>query len=144
MKTHTILTTLRSFAITVLPMPKLSPTPSTSLIGTKLLKWHVEENMLLDTYALVCDVETNVLTDDTSKEVFQMEVEIQENCYIAKLLYNEGDLIKAGLPIAICCDDEDELEEAQSNDVIDLQLDAYKQAQFCMAGFQSYTKRKVT
>lgn len=109
-----------------------------------LVKWHVEENMQIDTYALVCEVETSSLTDDVRcKDVYRLDVEIQQDCYIAKILCREGDLIQAGFPIAICCDDEEEVEIVKQwqDGVFDSQKDAYKLGSaFSLAGFQSYTK----
>ena len=121
-------------------MPKLSPSQCDFPGGTKLLKWHVQENELLDLYALVCEVETTALTDDKTNDVFQLPVEIQEECYIATLLYKEGDFIKAGLPIAICCDEEEELESVKATSKSDFQMDAYEQSEYTLAGFQAYTK----
>ena len=125
-------------------MPKLSPTQCLAPVGTKLLKWHVQEHASLAQYALICEVETNALTDDGSNDVFQLEVEIQQDCYIAKLLYEEGDYIKAGLPIAICCDEEEELEsvtETVAEIIGEIKnIDTYKQSLYSLAGFQSYTK----
>jgi pyruvate/2-oxoglutarate dehydrogenase complex dihydrolipoamide acyltransferase (E2) component len=134
----------RSLAISLLPMPKLSPSQSAVGVGTKLIKWHVKENSVIETYALICEVETDALTDDTScGDIYRLEVEIQEDCYIAKLLCKEGDYIQAGFPIAICCDDEEELELAQATGLIDTQQDAYEHSRYTLVGFQSYTKSVV-
>mmetsp|Transcript_17914 Transcript_17914/g.29960 ORF Transcript_17914/g.29960 Transcript_17914/m.29960 type:complete len:161 (+) Transcript_17914:57-539(+) len=130
----------REFAITVLPMPKLSPTQTASGVTTKLIKWHVQNNMYLDAYSLICEVETDALTGDGSNAVHQLDIEIQEDCYVAKLLCHEGDSLQAGMPIAICCDEEDEVAVGQLDALVDIRSDAYLQAELPLAGFQCYTK----
>lgn len=132
--------TRRDFAITVMPMPKLSPTQCAEGVTTTLQKWHVHENMYVDAYAVVCEVETDALTGDGSDDIHQLDIEVQEECFVARLLCKEGDQIKAGFPIAICCDDEDELELARSDGFLDFGKDAYLQSDYSLTGLQSYTK----
>lgn len=96
---------------------------------------------MLNVYSLICEVETDALTDDVSSHALQLEVEIQQDCYIAKLLCEEGECVVPGAPIAICCDEIDELEAAKVvADKIALHVDVYDQSVYDLAGFQSYTK----
>jgi pyruvate/2-oxoglutarate dehydrogenase complex dihydrolipoamide acyltransferase (E2) component len=120
-------------------MPKLSPTT----MKCKLLKWHVREGMKapLPAYSLVCEIETMTLTNSSSAEVAsQLEIEIQEDFLVAKLLCQEGDEVSAGAPIAILVEDSTELPLQ-----VDLGLigdDAYTQSHYQMAGWQAYVKTK--
>jgi pyruvate/2-oxoglutarate dehydrogenase complex dihydrolipoamide acyltransferase (E2) component len=125
--------------ITILPMPKLSPTTS----KCKLLKWYVKEGMTISTpaYSLVCEIETMTLTNSASTELAsQLEIEIQEEFLVAKLLCQEGDVVSVGVPIAILVEDLTEL--PIQVDLKSIGEDAYDQSQYQMAGWQAYVKTK--
>lgn len=120
-------------------MPKLSP----SNIDCKLLKWHVKEGMEMEPYSLVCEIETKSLTTQATDEnlTSRMEIEIQEDCVIQRLLCREGDVIKVGTPIAILVEDKGELTCA-TDDIL-LIPDIYEQTKYQMAGWQAYVKEKT-
>lgn len=126
------------FSITILPMPKLSPSQVDSSV-TKLVKWYVKENSEVAAYSLLCEVETDALTEDSSSATAKLDIEIQEGSYIAKLLHKEGDEVKPGLPIAILCEEKEDLDRA-SKFPIDRTADVYLSQDLRLTGFQAYVK----
>jgi pyruvate/2-oxoglutarate dehydrogenase complex dihydrolipoamide acyltransferase (E2) component len=128
----------RYLSVSILPMPKLSPTQIDSC-ASKLVKWHVKENAEISAYSLLCEIETHDLTEDASTSFAQLDIEIQEGAYIAKLLCKEGDVIKPGVPIAILCEEEEEIASAAHFD-IDLKSDVYGNPDLLLVGFQAYVQ----
>lgn len=117
-------------------MPKLSP----SNINCKLLKWHVKEGHEVKSYALVCEIETNTLQTTQPNQNSIMEIEIQEDCYVQKLLCREGEILTVGKPIAILVEEKDEL-SIVTDDIKSIS-DVYNQSKYQMAGWQAYVKNK--
>ena len=126
--------------ITVVPMPRLSPTNT----GGKITKWHIKESGNLMAYELICDIDGDSVTEattDTLSSFTPMELEIQEDGIVAKLLYPEGDrLIPCGHPIAILCEEKEEIVEALAWADRLVDKDMYEQSDIDMAGWQAYVK----
>lgn len=100
-------------AVRLLPMPQLSPHMA---IG-KLLKWHAKEGEMIPAYGLIADIRPDQLTDPLElQDVKQidMELELQEDMFIAKYLCAEGQEIRGGAPLAILCELEEDMNEARS------------------------------
>lgn len=90
-------TTSRPFATTKITMPALSPTMEKGTIT----RWHAKEGDSISTGDELADIETDKAT---------VPLEIQEDSYIAKLMFEEGAKdIPVGAIIAYTVDDEDEL-----------------------------------
>ena len=121
--------------LTILPMPKLSPT----ITSCKLLKWYIkEEKIKLSQYDLICEIETTSLTQTQNKyEIIKLDIEIQEECYLYQLLCLEGDLIRPGYPIAIFIDNINEIERYKD---LQIDFDIYNQTKYQMTGWQAYIK----
>lgn len=84
------------------------------MITGKLLKWYAEEGAIIPAYELIADVRPDQLTE--IKELdgnADMELELQEEMYIAKYLCSEGQDVKGGAPLAILCEMEEDIEEAK-------------------------------
>lgn len=102
-------------AVRLLPMPQLSP----HMVIGKLLKWHAKEGEMIPAYGLIADIRPNQLTDPlelTDRDVKQidMELELQEDMFIAKFLCHEGQEVNGGAPLAILCELEEDMNEARS------------------------------
>lgn len=126
--------------VTVLPMPKLSPTMKNAVIS----RWHVNEGDFVPAYSLMCDVITRQLTDDTNDQNTDekcLQIEIQEDCVVAKILHKSGDLVAAGHAVAILRDDDDDEDEYSSTKILDVCGDVYNQCDVRMAGWQAYILR---
>lgn len=126
--------------ITVVPMPRLSPTNT----GGIITKWHVEENSTVTAYELICDIDGASVVEtkvNSLSTLTPMELEIQEDGIVAKLLYSEGPtLIPCGKPIAILCEQKEELFEALEIAEKLVDKDVYEQSDVEMAGWQAYVK----
>jgi pyruvate/2-oxoglutarate dehydrogenase complex dihydrolipoamide acyltransferase (E2) component len=121
--------------VTLMPMPKLSPTNETC----KILKWHISEGSELNAYSLLCDVETTSLTQ-TSNEISQLEIEIQEDCTVLKILRFEGEVVDTGCPIAVFSDDPKDVLHPSTLSPQFLSIDTYEQKEIQMASWQAYMK----
>ena len=94
--------------VRLLPMPNLSPL----MTSGKLLKWHAAEGSMISAYGLIADVQPDQLTAVLDERPI-MEIELQEEMYIAKIFCAEGKDIKSGTPIAILCEVEEDIELAK-------------------------------
>ena len=95
--------------VRLLPMPSLSPL----MTSGKLLKWHAAEGAMISAYSLIADVQPDQLTAVLDERPI-MEIELQEDMYIAKIFCAEGKEIKSGTPIAILCEIEEDIEHAKA------------------------------
>ena len=97
-----------SRGLKILRMPCLSP----SMEKGQILAWHTAPGDRVEAYHLVLDVrgfgllDKNAGADDFDGD---MEVEIMEDGTIAKLLHQVGDVVNVNAPIAILCEEEDNL-----------------------------------
>ena len=97
-------------SVRLLPMPQLSP----HMISGKLLKWYAKEGAIIPAYELIADVRPDQLTElKELDERADMELELQEDMFIAKYLCHEGQEVKGGAPLAILCEMEEDIEEAK-------------------------------
>ena len=97
-------------SVRLLPMPQLSP----HMISGTLLKWYAKEGAIIPAYELIADVRPDQLTElKEFDERTDMELELQEDMFIAKYLCHEGQEVKGGAPLAILCEMEEDIEEAK-------------------------------
>jgi pyruvate/2-oxoglutarate dehydrogenase complex dihydrolipoamide acyltransferase (E2) component len=92
------------------PMPQISPTMGSG----QILRWHVAKGDCTQSNDLLVDVKVDKLVQVEDKENFEMleaemEIEVIESMYVAKLLRPVGETIQCGEPIAILCDEEDDI-----------------------------------
>eukprot|EP00879_Flechtneria_rotunda_P017810 GHRR01018669.1.p1 GENE.GHRR01018669.1~~GHRR01018669.1.p1 ORF type:complete len:186 (+),score=37.20 GHRR01018669.1:157-714(+) len=99
--------------IIVLPMPSLSPSMKSGTIG----RWLKAEGDECGMYDVVLEVQTESLVEDAYKvDEFAgkvtLLVEAQEEAHLAKLLAKEGQEVPVGEPIAVLCEDVEQLPAA--------------------------------
>jgi pyruvate/2-oxoglutarate dehydrogenase complex dihydrolipoamide acyltransferase (E2) component len=117
---------------------------SSTATTAKLCKWKIKEGDDINAYDIVCEVETEHLTnwDGPDAHSTKLEVELQEDACVAKLLAREGDVVKAGQPIAILCDSDDpEAMQAALSAHIDRQQNVYTGKPQRLAMWQAYTMK---
>lgn len=95
-------------SVRLLPMPHLSPHMNTG----KVVKFHAKEGSMIPAYELAVDVIPDRLTE-VAEETPVMEIELQEEMYVAKYLCSEGEELKSGAPLAILCEMEEDIEQAR-------------------------------
>jgi pyruvate/2-oxoglutarate dehydrogenase complex dihydrolipoamide acyltransferase (E2) component len=100
-------------SVRLLPMPHLSP----HMASGKILKWHAKEGGMIPAYELIADILPDQLTEILDERP-EMEVELQEEMYIAKLFCTEGQEIKSGAPLAILCEMQEDIETARGLQVL--------------------------
>ena len=71
---------------------------------------------MINAYDLIADVRPDQLTELTEAAIENpdMELELQEEMYIAKILCPEGEVVKGGVPMALLCEMEEDIEQARS------------------------------
>ena len=126
-------------AVRVLPMPRLSPSMK---VGT-ILQWHCKPGDLIQTYDLLFDVRPDELVAVKLDEESHPDIEIEstDEMHFVKILGN-GRTYAAGTPVAILCECECDIAEAQGID-LPLDMDVYDST-FPVALWQAYTKQKTT
>eukprot|EP00873_Tetraselmis_striata_P008642 jgi/Tetstr1/428906/TSEL_018882.t1 len=77
-------------------MPSLSPL----MTEGRIVEWKVNEGSQVNSFDLVCDIQTDSLTE-REDELFTLEVESQEDAYLAKILVSAGQTVRVGTPIAV-------------------------------------------
>jgi pyruvate/2-oxoglutarate dehydrogenase complex dihydrolipoamide acyltransferase (E2) component len=99
-------------AVYILPMPRLSPM---MLEGT-VVKWHTKEGDAVQKYSLIADIRPNELTKvQTSDEgPPEMEIELQDDVFVAKLFATEGQKVPAGYPVALLCESREDIAEVKN------------------------------
>jgi pyruvate/2-oxoglutarate dehydrogenase complex dihydrolipoamide acyltransferase (E2) component len=95
----------------LLVMPQLSP----SMKGGILKKLYIHPGQYVAAYDLVFDITTQTLLNIPSKDggSIEMQIEVMEDMFVAKLFQQEGNVVEVGQPIAILCDNIDELDLAK-------------------------------
>mmetsp|Transcript_25571 Transcript_25571/g.48401 ORF Transcript_25571/g.48401 Transcript_25571/m.48401 type:complete len:195 (-) Transcript_25571:167-751(-) len=88
----------------LVPMPELSPLMKQGTI----VKWHVRKGDSVEANTLMFDVETKTLTE-REDHAFVLEVESQEDGFVAAVFVPEGGEVAVGAPIAIVCDNKEDL-----------------------------------
>lgn len=76
-------------------MPSLSPL----MTEGRIVEWKVGEGDQVEAFDLVCDIETESLTE-REDEKFILEVESQEDAYLARILISAGQVCTAWLLFA--------------------------------------------
>ena len=122
-------------AVRVLPMPRLSP----SMKEGTITQWHCKPGDLLQTYDLLFDVRPDelVAVKLEGESHPEMEVESTDEMYLVKVFGN-GRTFAAGTPVAILCECQSDIAEAQRID-LPLDVDVYDST-FPVALWQAYTK----
>ena len=93
---------LRKSSLQVLRMPQLSPTMSAGYIR----KWYAEEGGMRRAYELIVDVQPDQLTKVSEDRAHFLEIEVQEDLFLAKRLVSANQLTKVNTPVALMCEDE--------------------------------------
>ena len=100
--------------ISVLYFPQLSPTATSGFIS----KWHGKQGEQIKAYSLICDISTENLTqvkmdtyDLCSINSDTLEIELQEDLYLAKMYYSDNSSVPINVdkPIAILCEEEEDI-----------------------------------
>lgn len=101
-------------AVKYLPMPRLSPTMTKGVIQ----KWYIQPNNIVESNQLILEVSTRTLRDVSSKKSdYIMEVEIVEDMILADILAKEGDEVEVGHPIAVFCDEQEDIDRIKKHPV---------------------------
>jgi pyruvate/2-oxoglutarate dehydrogenase complex dihydrolipoamide acyltransferase (E2) component len=99
-------------SILTLCTPQLSPT----MTSGKIVKWFAKSGQYIKAYELICEISTGSLVkvkiSDSIEDV--LEIELQEDLYVGKILLEEGSNTNVGEPIAILCEDEDDIIKCQN------------------------------
>ena len=93
----------------LLIMPQLSPSMTTGI----LKKLYIHPGKQVSSYDLVFDITTKTLLNIPSKDAIEMQIEVLEDMYVAKLFEAEGSMVEIGKPIALLCDSINELDQAK-------------------------------
>lgn len=80
------------------------------------MKWFAKEKDCFASYDLIVRVSTDTLTD-VDNEYIEMDIELQEDAFVAKYLASIGDQVTVGKPIAILCESEEDVKEASTIEV---------------------------
>ncbi|KAK3264025.1 hypothetical protein CYMTET_27208 [Cymbomonas tetramitiformis] len=107
----------------------------------RITKWHVDVGNCVDAYDLMFELETDHLTE-REDETLTMEVESQELGYLAKILVPLGEEIQVDTPIAVVCDNEEDLpffKDFSPPETQDEAFSTYRKRPFL---WQAYTKGK--
>jgi hypothetical protein len=100
--------------IKYLPMPRLSP----SMESGTVKKWFIRSNDSVQSYQLILEVVAKQVRKSSSPETeYTMEIELLEDMYLADLLAKEGEECVVGQPIAVFCDNEEDIENVRSHPV---------------------------
>jgi pyruvate/2-oxoglutarate dehydrogenase complex dihydrolipoamide acyltransferase (E2) component len=78
-------------------------------------KWHARPGNLLKDHDLIVDIRARsieVLPDND--DLVDMEIELIENMFVAKILAEESEELTAGSPIAILCENEEDIGRVES------------------------------
>ncbi len=98
---------IKHVGVRLLPMPKLSP----SMVSGKVEKWRIKPGDQIQPYQLILEISTeSLLKIGIQKDI--MDIEIIEDAYLAKILVNEGESIRVGGPIAIFCEEKQNITSA--------------------------------
>lgn len=82
-------------------------------------KWHISKSQAVRSYQLALEISVNDLTQESmeTKSEHLMDIEILEDMYVARILGVEGQTYAAGDPIALFCEEKEEITKADDIDV---------------------------
>ena len=89
------------------------------LEGT-VTKWHANVGDQVEKYSLIANIMPNELTKVRTSEEGppEMEIELQDDLYVAKIMAKEGETILAGFPLALLCEYQGDIQEVENLKVI--------------------------
>ena len=128
--------------ISVLCYPQLSPTATSGYIS----KWHVKQGEQIKAYSLICDISTENLTqvkidptDSCSITSDTLEIELQEDLYLALVYYSDNNSVPIYVdkPIAILCEEEEDILKCKN-----IKASEIEQYKFNRTLWQAYVKKK--
>ena len=90
----------------LMPMPRLSPTMRTG----RLEQWLVSPGDEIVSQDLVCDVSTSELTEDPEDGTLTLEIESHEDGFLAKILLSDGESAAPDVPIAVVCENREDVD----------------------------------
>lgn len=99
-------------SLRIVVMPKLSPTMSHGTIVNMTL----QPKQIVSSYDKIMEVSTHSLLN-TSEEQSTMDIEVMEDMFVAKVMVKSGQQMKVGTPIALLCDNEEDIEKAENWEV---------------------------
>jgi len=88
------------------------------MTGGILKKLYIHPGKYVAAYDLVFDITTQTLLNIPSNnndddDVIEMQIEVMEDMYVAKIFQEEGSVVQIGQPIAILCDSIDDLDHTK-------------------------------
>eukprot|EP00877_Chromochloris_zofingiensis_P009842 jgi/Chrzof1/5110/Cz15g11230.t1 len=89
------------------------------MTGGTICKWLKSEGDSVNKYDLIFEVDTDTLVEDAYKlgdfeGTVRLTIESQEDGYLGKILVPEGQAVAAGTPVAVVCEDKEQLSNAAS------------------------------
>lgn len=92
-----------------------------------ITKWHAQPHDFVNSYQLMLEISVKDLEKLDSETVHNMEIEVVEDMYVAKILAKEGQAVNVGQPIAVLVDSESEMKDVESAvSNMDFRLDILK------------------
>ena len=116
--TATVATSSSLDGIMCLEMPKLSPTMETG----RIVKWHVPLGTKVNAYDLLLEISATKLVCDGDEADTAMDIEIMEDGVLVQILHQAGDSVAVGKPIAVFCDNAQNVANATKLTISDTEL----------------------
>ena len=86
--------------VQVLRMPQLSPT----MTAGKITKWYARTGEVRKAYELIVAIEADKLTKVNMDKSNELEIELQEEFVVGRILFDEGAIVNVDVPIAVVCE----------------------------------------
>ena len=103
----------------------------------KILRFHAGEGDVIPAHALIIDVETNELIEGSSNPI-QLEIELQDELYLGKILARPSKSVSVNTPIAILTEERDDLPVLQSLERSD--FECFENTKVQQVLWQAYVK----
>ena len=122
-------------------MPQLSP----SMQSGKVSAWLKSPGEQINIYDIIAEIDTETLTEEENKlgkfeGTVTMLLESQEDVFLQRTLVDEGQEVTVGVPIALVCEFEEDLEELKDYQVPTPNLYKEGSDKYRMLTWQSYLK----
>lgn len=124
--------------IFVLPLPALSPTMKEGVIS----KFYQNEGGKIKSNSLIMDLNVPSLVESDRDKIFNMEIELQDELYLSKIIKPLGLSITVDEIVAILCEDEKDLETSANFNISESSEVAQYGGKVRVAVWQAYVKNK--